>query len=60
MLCVTGNGLKTTDVLAGAYKVEQPIAPKLREFEHYLQQTLDIEEVPGVLAAAEQAAGIGA
>ena len=53
VLCVTGNGLKTTDVLAGIYQTERPIAPKLAEFETYLQQTLDVEEVPEIVAAAE-------
>ena len=47
MLCITGNGLKTTDVLAGVYKTERPIAPKLTEFEAYLQQTLDVRRSPG-------------
>jgi threonine synthase len=56
VLCITGNGLKTTDVLAGVYKTERPIAPKLTEFEAYLQQTLDLDEVPGVIAAAQEAA----
>jgi len=61
VLCITGNGLKTTDVLAGVYQTERPIAPKLKEFEYYLQQqTLEVAEVPGVLAEAEEAAGIGA
>ena len=60
VLCVTGNGLKTTDVLAGVYQTERPIAPKLTEFEAYLQQTLDVAEVPGVLATAEQAESVGA
>src|SRR4030081_640716 len=36
VLCITGNGLKTTDVLADKYQVETPIAPKLAEFEAYL------------------------
>ena len=36
VVCVTGNGLKTTDVLADAYQVETPITPKLAEFEAYL------------------------
>jgi len=36
VLCITGNGLKTTDVLAGKYQAETPIAPKLAEFEAYL------------------------
>jgi threonine synthase len=44
VLCITGNGLKTTDVLAGVYKTERPIAPKLAEFESYLQQALDVAE----------------
>jgi threonine synthase len=38
VLCITGNGLKTTDVLAEEYKQEQPIAPKLTEFEKLLGQ----------------------
>ena len=59
VLCITGNGLKTTDVLAGVYKTERPIAPKLTEFEHYLQQALSPAEIPGVIAEAE-AAGVGA
>src|ERR1700723_1660783 len=41
VLCITGNGLKTTDVLAGVYEIETPIAPKLAEFEKYLHETLD-------------------
>ena len=36
VLCITGNGLKTTDVLADRYESEAPIAPKLSEFEAYL------------------------
>jgi threonine synthase len=44
VLCITGNGLKTTDVLTGEYEVEEPIAPKLAEFEKYLGQTLDVRE----------------
>jgi len=40
VLCITGNGLKTTDVLAGQYDTETPIAPKLREFEALLENKL--------------------
>jgi threonine synthase len=36
VICVTGNGLKTTDVLADQYESEGAIAPKLAEFEAYL------------------------
>src|ERR1700691_1784226 len=41
VLCITGNGLKTTDVLAGKYEVEEPIRPKVTEFESLLQRTLE-------------------
>lgn len=51
VLCVTGNGLKTTDVLAGVYHEERPIAPKLAEFEAYLRPTLRGDQVPEVVAA---------
>jgi threonine synthase len=44
VLCITGNGLKTTDVLTGEYEAEEPIAPKVAEFEKYLGQTLDVRE----------------
>jgi len=60
VLCVTGNGLKTTDVLAGVYEAERPIAPKLAEFETYLRQTLDVDQVADLVAAAEQATSVGA
>jgi threonine synthase len=54
VLCITGNGLKTTDALAGVYQTERPIAPKLAEFEQYLrQQTLSPADIPGVIAQAE-------
>jgi threonine synthase len=59
VLCITGNGLKTTDVLANSYQAERALAPKLAEFELYLQQTIEASEVPAVLASAE-AAGVGA
>jgi threonine synthase len=31
VLCITGNGLKTTDAVAGSLTVPEPIAPKLSE-----------------------------
>lgn len=53
VLCITGNGLKTTDVLAGVYEAKRPIAPKVAEFESYLQQTSEhVEATHGVAAAA--------
>ena len=42
VLCITGNGLKTTDVLSGKYEVEEPIRPKVSDFETFLQRALEI------------------
>jgi len=51
VLCVTGNGLKTTDVLSGKYEAVEPIPPKIAEFDKYLE-TLDEEDrVPEVVEA---------
>jgi len=50
VLCITGNGLKTTDVLAGKYEAEEPIPPKIAEFDKYLERTLDID-VPEAVEA---------
>jgi len=38
VLCITGNGLKTTDALAGQFEAAEPIRPKLAEFEAFLEQ----------------------
>ncbi len=40
--CITGNGLKTTDALAGSYETPEPIAAKIGEFENYLQKTISL------------------
>jgi threonine synthase len=37
VLCITGNGLKTTDALAGRFEAVEPIAPKLAAFEQFLE-----------------------
>src|SRR5262249_42223757 len=37
VLCITGNGLKTTDVLAGRYELEDPIPPKISAFDKFLE-----------------------
>ena len=52
VLCITGNGLKTTDVLAGLYEMERPIAPKLAEFENYLEQSVGVAEIAREAARA--------
>jgi len=52
VLCITGNGLKTTDALAGKFETEAPIAPRLREFELLLERKLSSS---GVSAFSGQA-----
>jgi len=44
VLCITGNGLKTTDVLSGKYQVEAPIRPKVTDFETVLQRSLELPD----------------
>jgi threonine synthase len=48
VLCITGNGLKTTDALAGRYLAEPAIAPKLAEFNRYLEARQDAPEAVAV------------
>ena len=52
VLCITGNGLKTTDVLAGKYELAEPIPPKIAEFDKYMES----EVFAGEGASATQAA----
>ena len=40
VLCITGNGLKTTDALAGSFEMFEPLPPKLAMFEEYLEREL--------------------
>jgi threonine synthase len=40
VLCITGNGLKTTDALTDRYAAAEAIAPKLAAFEEYLEREL--------------------
>src|SRR5277367_6715730 len=48
--CITGNGLKTTDVLQGAYAEHKAVRPRMADFAAYLEeqesqaagQTLDV------------------
>ena len=45
--CITGNGLKTTDALAGAYETEQAVRPRLADFEAYLDERNEERELVG-------------
>jgi len=53
VLCITGNGLKTTDVLAGKYETQEPIRPRIAEFEAVLEKTLDFrgKNIPEIVEA---------
>ena len=48
VLCITGNGLKTTDALRGEYAEESPIAAKLGEFERLLANEVELPAAIGV------------
>ena len=52
VLCITGNGLKTTDVLADRYQAEKPISAKLSEFEAYLSTRVQSVAVAASAGAA--------
>src|SRR5580700_3737309 len=43
--CITGNGLKTTDVLAGAYEQEEAIRPRLTDFENYINEIKELNDL---------------
>jgi len=43
--CITGNGLKTTDVLAGAYETEEAIRPRLTDFENYINEIKELNDL---------------
>jgi threonine synthase len=36
--CITGNGLKTTDCLQGAYENDRAIRPRLSDFEAFVEE----------------------
>ena len=42
--CITGNGLKTTDCLQGAYAKERAIRPRLSDFEAYVEERSSISQ----------------
>jgi threonine synthase len=48
VVCITGNGLKTTDALVGRYAEERAVKPRLAEFDAY------IREVDGSLVEANE------
>ena len=57
--CITGNGLKTTDVLRGAYDQDKAIRPRLSDFEAFVEELRESRGETGrepVLAGENHAA----
>jgi threonine synthase len=52
VVCITGNGLKTTDALAGRYDVGRAIRPRLADFDDYLKELNGTSEAEPELALA--------
>lgn len=50
--CITGNGLKTTDALAGHYQEQRAVRPRLADFDAYLRE-LDGATEPELAAAGD-------
>ena len=42
VLCITGNGLKTTDVLVNRHTLEAPLEPRLAAFEKFMGQAMAV------------------
>jgi threonine synthase len=50
--CITGNGLKTTDALAGKYETPRAVRPRLADFEEYLREiNYSVEAEPELVLA---------
>jgi threonine synthase len=47
VLCITGNGLKTTDALAGRLETLEAIAPRLEAFEAYSDRIQNVARAAG-------------
>jgi threonine synthase len=47
VVCITGNGLKTTDAIAAEFPVTEAIAPRLDAFEAYLEAQLPATAAAG-------------
>ena len=47
VLCITGNGLKTTDALAGRFEATEPLPPRLTAFEEYLEHEVEFAQPAG-------------
>jgi threonine synthase len=43
--CITGNGLKTTDALAGCFEAREAVRPRLADFEEYIERNEFLEQL---------------
>ena len=50
--CITGNGLKTTDVLQGAYAQHAAVRPRMADFAAYLEQQQEEQQATSLTGAA--------
>jgi threonine synthase len=50
VVCITGNGLKTTDAIADRYILDRAIRPRLSDFADYLAE-LGVAPEPALVAA---------
>ena len=44
VVCITGNGLKTTDAVAGQYRAERAVRPRIADFDEYLREIDAVSE----------------
>ena len=42
MLCITGNGLKTTDPLVSRMTLDEPIEPRMAAFEKFMGNAMAV------------------
>jgi threonine synthase len=49
--CITGNGLKTTDALAGVFAAERAVRPRLADFETHIEE---LQAIQGLQTAGLQ------
>jgi len=57
VICITGNGLKTTDALAGQYSEERAVKPRLEAFDTYIREVEESLVGPKVVDELELAGG---
>ncbi|MGC2671586.1 MAG: threonine synthase [Candidatus Acidiferrum sp.] len=51
VVCITGNGLKTTDAIAAEFPLAEAIAPRLDAFEAYLDNQFSVTVAPAAAGA---------